>query len=73
LTLVDDSIGGREIRVAVAKEGGAVVRERFEFTFCSIDVGFEVTEADVNGVAAMRGDVLLFDAHLVKLFKAMLS
>jgi hypothetical protein len=55
------SVPGAEERLAVGRETGKLALQ-------AIDVGLMVAEAGVGGGFAGRGNVLLLDAHLVKLW-----
>ncbi len=67
LPLLELVVRGRVVGIAVAEERFAVVGERLEFAFVGVDVAFEIAEALVDLATDGRGDVLLFDAHLVEL------
>jgi len=57
----------RVVRVSAAEESRAVVGQGAKFPLCGVDVGFVVAEALVYFRSGCGGDVLLFEAHLIKL------
>ena len=67
LPLLELLVATRVVGVAVSEKGLAVVGEGFQFAFRGVEVGFVVAEAGVDTGAGGGGDVLFFNAHLVKL------
>ncbi len=67
LPLLELLVAAGVVGVAISEKGFSVVGEGFQFAFGGVEVGFVVAEAGVDPGAGGGGDVLFFDAHLVKL------
>ena len=69
LALLELVVRAGVVRVAISKKSGTVGGEGFERAFVGVDVRFVVSKALIYFRAGGRGDVLLFEAHLIELWE----